>query len=61
MVMITQKRSETIQYSGVMDVKLLAEVYDEYTTSFIQFVRMLTLLATDHQQFAKLLPEGCLR
>jgi hypothetical protein len=61
MVMIAQKRSETVLQSDVFDVKLLAEVYDEYTTSLIQFVRMLNFVATDHIQFAKLLPENSLR
>lgn len=61
MVMIAQKRSEAVLHSDLFDVKQTAEVYDEYTTSLIQIVRMLNLLASDYQQFAKLLPEGSLR
>jgi hypothetical protein len=36
-------------------------VYDEYTTSIVQLVKVLTLLASDYQQYAKLLPANSLR
>lgn len=47
--------------SCIADVKLMAEIYDEYTTSYVQLVKMLTTLATDHEQFSKILPENSLK
>lgn len=43
------------------DVKLLAEVYDEYTTSLVQLVKVLAMLASDYQQYSRLLPANSLR
>lgn len=56
MALIAQKRCETMLKSCLTDLKILAGIYDEYTSALIQFIKVLTFQATDYIHYSKLLP-----
>ena len=60
LVLLGQKRAETITKAFVVNLKIIADIYDEYTAIIVQVVRVLLYQAQDHVHYAKLLPSNFL-
>lgn len=60
LVLLTQKRAEVIHKSYISNLKIIGDIYDDYTTLIIQLIRVLNELSVDYVQYAKLLPSNSL-
>lgn len=56
LVLLTQKRAEVLHKSYISNLKIIGDIYDDYTTLIIQLIRVLNELAVDYNQYSKLLP-----
>ena len=61
LVMIAQKRNEFIYKSNVVNMQHLTTIYDEYTSSFMQLLKVMSSQSQDHQQFSRILCEQSLK
>lgn len=60
LVLLAQKRSEVLNKSFINDLKIISEIYDEYTLLIIQIVRILFYQAQDHNHYSLLLPKNAM-
>ena len=49
-----------IQKSYITDIKLVGDIYDDYTLLIMQLTRVLNYQSSDYSQYAKLLPKSAL-
>lgn len=59
LILLSQKRAEVIQKSYMSNIKLIGDIYDDFTISIIQLVRVLDYQSNDdYEHYAKLLPSN---
>ena len=61
LMLIAQKRSEFFSKSSICNIQIFASIYDEYTSSFMQLLKVLTFQSSDNLQFSRLLPDNSLK
>lgn len=61
LVLLAQKRSEVLTKSFIDDLKIIGQIYDEYTLLIIQVVRILLYQAQDFNHYNLLLPKNPIR
>jgi len=49
-----------VHKSELSNIKIIGDIYDDYTTLIIQLIRVLSELSSGHEQYSKLLPENSL-
>jgi hypothetical protein len=57
LVLLVQKRGEVFTKAFIDDLRIVADIYDEYTMLIVQIVRVLLYQAQDYNHYALLLPE----
>ena len=60
LILLTQKRAEMIHKSYITDIKLIGDMYDDYTLLIMQLTRGLNYQSNDYNHYAKLLPSQAL-
>ena len=60
LILLAQKRGEFFIKSYISDIKLVGDIYDDYTLLIMQLTKVLNYQSTDHTQYAKLLPANAL-
>lgn len=60
LVLLTQKRAEVLHKSYISKIKIIGDIYDDFTVIIIQLIRVLNELSSGYTQYAKLLPENAL-
>lgn len=58
---MTQKRAEVFTKSFIDDIKIVGEIFDEYSLLIMQIVRVLLYQAQDYSHYAQLLPSDAVR
>jgi hypothetical protein len=58
LVLLCQKRSEVFTKAFIDDLRIVANIYDEYTLLIVQIVRVLLYQAQDYSHYALLLPKN---
>jgi hypothetical protein len=61
LVLLAQKRAELFTKCYIDDIKIVGEIFDEYSMLIVQIVRVLQYQAQDYSHYAQLLPTGSVR
>ena len=56
LVLLIQKRAEVFTKAFIDNLKIVAEIYDDFTLLIMQLLRVLLYQAQDHSHYALLLP-----
>ena len=58
LVLLSQKRAEVLTKAVIDNLKVVADIYDDFTLLLVQLVRVLLYQAQDHIHYALLLPQN---
>lgn len=61
LVLLAQKRAELFTKCYIDDIKIVGEIFDEYSMLIVQIVRVLLYQAQDYNHYAQLLPADPVR
>jgi hypothetical protein len=61
LVLLAQKRAELFTKCYIDDIKIVGEIFDEYSLLIVQVVRVLLYQAQDYLHYAQLLPKDPVR
>jgi hypothetical protein len=56
LILLTQKRAEVFTKAFIDNLKIVADIYDDFTLLIMQLVRVLLYQAQDYSHYAQLLP-----
>jgi hypothetical protein len=57
LILLCQKRAEVLTKAVIDNLKVVADIYDDFTLLLMQLVRVLLYQAQDHTHYALLLPQ----
>ncbi len=61
LVLLIQKRAELLTKAFIDDLRIVADIYDEFTLLIVQIVRVLLYQAQDYSHYGMLMPEKPLK
>lgn len=61
LVLLIQKRGELLTKAFIDDLRIVADIFDEFTLLIVQIVRVLQYQSQDFSHYALLLPEKTLK
>ena len=56
LILLAQKRAEFMHKTLIGDLKIIGDIYDNFSSSIIQLIRFLNYQASDYEKYSKLLP-----
>ena len=57
LVLLVQKRSEVLTKAFIDDLRIVADIFDEFTLLMVQIVRVLLYQAQDYTHYGQLMPQ----
>lgn len=61
LVLLAQKRAELFTKTFIDDIKIVGDIFDEYSMLIVQIVRVLLYQAQDYSHYAQLLPADAIK
>ena len=58
LILLSQKRAEVFTKAFIDNLKIVADIFDDFTLLIMQFVRVLLYQAQDYSHYALLLPSN---